>query len=121
MALHETIEHVTGLINGPPKVATLAIDGNEHFVSVPIIFEPAFAALQRPAIVRTKLQTPSANCFVGDDDTAFTEEILNIASPQAESEVQPHRMADNLGGKSVTELVGLSRAHRLSVPHELQM
>ena len=56
--------------------------------------QPAqLACVQHP-----ELQRPAPDGFVGDLDTAFGEQILDIAVAQREAEIQPDGVLDDLGG-----------------------
>ena len=52
-------------------------------------------------IVLPKLQTPLADGFIGDVDTAFEQHLLHIAIAQGEAIVEPDAMADDLAWKAV--------------------
>jgi hypothetical protein len=55
--------------------------------------------------------TPLANSFIGDRDTPFGEEFFHLTKTKTESMVEPHRMANDLRGKTVTLVVGLLSFH----------
>ncbi len=44
-----------------------------------------------------KLETPLADGFVADDDSAFGQELLDFAEAQTEAVVEPHRVGDYFG------------------------
>jgi hypothetical protein len=59
------------------------------------------STLQLIRIALPELQTPLANGFMGDVDTAFEHEFLHVAVAQGEAGVEPDPMADNLAGKAM--------------------
>ena len=50
----------------------------------------------------TPFLSPQSNGFVGDDDTPLGQQEFNVSEAEAEHVIQPDRVADDLGGKSVT-------------------
>ena len=61
-----------------------------------------------PSFALPKLLTPVSGRFIGHDDAAFRQQILDISEAQGEAVVQPYGMTDDLGRKSVTTIAGLS-------------
>ena len=100
-ALHQDIKHVVVLIHGSPQVIPLAVDRDKDLVQVPFVTGPGPTAPQPLGIVLPKLTAPLADRFVGHLDTAFQEDLLNVAVAQVESVVEPDPMADNFAGKAV--------------------
>jgi hypothetical protein len=49
----------------------------------------------------SKFLAPLSDGFVGDDHPPGQEQLFHIPIAQAEPEVQPHSMADNLGWEAV--------------------
>jgi hypothetical protein len=45
--------------------------------------------------------TPASHRLVGDDNAAFSQEQLAIPQADAKHMVQPHGVADNLGGEAM--------------------
>ena len=58
-------------------------------------------------------EAPSPERFVGDRDAAIEHHFLDVAEAQRESVVQPHAIANDLGGKAMAT-VGIS--HEGSFP-----
>jgi len=62
---------------------------------------------------------PLPHRFVANDDAAGRQQFLYHTQPEREPEIQPHGMADNLGGEPITGIAGASRCHhptRLPTP-----
>jgi hypothetical protein len=56
-----------------------------------------------------ELLTPATDRFVGDFDTPFEKDFLNVSVAQGEPIIEPNAMADDLRGKAVVFVsVGLS-------------
>jgi hypothetical protein len=53
------------------------------------------------SILLAKLAAPLVNGLIGHDHSTLKQELSDITKAQAESEVQPHGVADNLGRKAV--------------------
>jgi len=104
-ALHQDIQHAIVLVNHAPQVMALAIDGQKDLAQVPFIPWLGTSTLQLICIVLPKLQTPLADGFMGDVDTASTEQLLHIAIAQGEALVEPDDMADDFAGKAVMLVV----------------
>jgi hypothetical protein len=51
---------------------------------------------------RAKLQIPSTNALIRDDDATLGQLQLDIAKAQAEHVIEPHRLADEVRRKAVT-------------------
>jgi hypothetical protein len=62
---------------------------------MPGVAEATLTPIQISGIARTELLTPDSNRFIRDDDSAFGEKILDISEAQAETMVNPHRIADD--------------------------
>src|SRR5215471_1609969 len=56
----------------------------------------------------TELARPLSDGFVGDDDAAGRQQLLNHAKPERETEIQPDGMADDLGREPIPGVAGAS-------------
>ena len=68
---------------------------------MPLVTWLGASTLQLIRVVLPKLQTPLADGFMSDVDTAFKEQLLHIAVAQREAILEPDAMADNLTGEAV--------------------
>ena len=93
--LNQDVDHIAVLIHGPPEIVLLSIDSNKDFIQMPGVAEATLTPIQISGIARTELLTPDSNRFIRDDDSAFGEKILDISEAQAETMVNPHRIADD--------------------------
>ena len=74
--LDEDINHVPILIDRPPQILPLTVDGDKDFVQKPSVSELTLSPLQALGIVAPELQAPPADCLVGYGDSSFGEQIL---------------------------------------------
>jgi hypothetical protein len=121
MRLDQDVDHVAVLIHGTPQILLLAVDSNEDLVQVPNIAEAVLTPLQFSGVVRTELPTPESNRFIGDDDSPFGEEILDIPEAQAETMIYPHGVADDFWRKTMTVIARPVVLHGNSVLHQLPL
>jgi hypothetical protein len=118
-ALHENIEDMAVLIHGPPEVVPLATDREEDLVQVPFIARPGTPPSELIGVLLAELPAPFADGLIRDDHSTFEEELFDIAVTEAEPEVEPDPMADDLPGETVV-LVAVrygSSIHAASMPH----
>ena len=52
---------------------------------MPVVAEPALSSLQLAAIICAELLTPPPNRFIGYDDAAFRQKILDVSEAKAET------------------------------------
>ena len=64
------------------------------------------SSLQTVCIFGTELRAPPANCLVRHDDSSFGKKILDIPEAEAEFEVEPYCVTDDLTRISVTVIEG---------------
>src|SRR5215468_12150795 len=77
------------------------IDGEKHFIKVPLIPWLGASVLRLIGIVLPKLQTPLANGLMSHVDAPLEQEFLHVAVAQREAIIQPDAMADDFAGKAV--------------------
>jgi hypothetical protein len=68
---------------------------------VPLIARPGTPTPEFIGILLAELAAPLADGFVGHDDPTGEQQLFDIAVAQAEAEIEPHRMADDLARKSM--------------------
>ena len=76
-ALHPNIEHDPRLIHHTPKPMLLAIDGDDHFTQMPLVFKGNSSCPIAPSRVLTELQRPTAHRFVSDFNAACIQHFFN--------------------------------------------
>jgi hypothetical protein len=118
--LDQNFEGVTILIHCPPQVLTAPLDGQKHFVQVPLVPRPGRPATQCIGVRLPKLATPIAHRFICEDDAALGHQLFDVAIAQTKAELQPDRIADDLSREPMT-LVGVGCRwwiHAASMPYQ---
>jgi hypothetical protein len=109
--LHDFVEDVSLLIDSPPEIALLAIDGDDDLVEMPYVAAARRLALQAARVVGAEFDRPASNGFVGYDNAALKQHFLNETPAQGKTEIEPDCMRDNLGRKSVTFVTDGTKDH----------
>lgn len=88
--LHQHVEYLTFLVDGPPHGPALTTYFHDHFVEMPNLV----GAQPNPANVDgdggLELHRPAANSLVADVDAALGEYLLDIAQAQRQAVVEPN-------------------------------
>jgi len=73
-----------------------AIHGKHDFVQVPL--NPTFwlSATEGIGVGLTELECPLPDGFVGDKHPAIGQDFFHVTEANCETEVKPHRMADEI-------------------------
>jgi hypothetical protein len=98
-------------IHGTPEVNQATIDLEIDFVQMPgrMRLRPAFAKIGRD--LGSKMVHPAAHRLIGNHDSAFHQQILNVAEAKGEPDIKPDRLLDNLGREAVAAIADLGH-HR---------
>ena len=112
MRLHEDVQNVTILVYCAPQILLATLDRDEHLVEMPGVSHPTAPAPQLPSVDRTEPLAPLPNRLVGDRHASLREEIFSIAEAEAESIVEPGRVADDVGWESISVIAGRLAPHR---------
>jgi hypothetical protein len=115
MPLDEDVDHIPILVDSPPEIVPLALDVHEELVQVPDVSLTTSPTPQVLCVVESELLTPLTYGLMGDDDSPFCQELLNISEAQTESMVQPHRVTDDLGRKPVSVVTAHFAFHQRSL------
>ena len=83
--LNQDVDHVSVLVDCSPEIVLLAVDCHEDFIQMPDIAKPTLLPLEFPRIGRTELLTPMSDGFIGDDDSALSKKIFDVAETQTET------------------------------------
>ena len=81
---NKNIYHVSILIDGPPQIAALTLDGDEEFIDVPNAAESSLFPTQSSRVGRSEFLTPVSDCFVGDKDSSLSEQVFHVSKAQGE-------------------------------------
>jgi hypothetical protein len=100
--LHQNIEDVPVLIHGPSEIVALAMNREQDLIEVPHVARPRAPAPELIGIGLAEFPTPFMERLLGDDDAAREQEFFDIPVAEAEAEVQPHTVAEDLRRKTTT-------------------
>src|SRR5512135_1664546 len=81
-ALQQDIKHVPILINGSPQRVFLPPDRQYHLVHVPFVAATRTTTTQFIRIGLTKFEAPLPHRFIGHDDPALCQKLLDIAKTE---------------------------------------
>jgi len=81
---NQNIDHVSILIDGPPKIEALTLDGDEEFIDVPDVAEPPLLPPQISRVERSEFLTPVSDRFVGDKDSSLCKQVFYVSKAQGE-------------------------------------
>ena len=81
---NQNIDHVSILIDGPPKVEALTLDGDEEFIEVPDVAESSLLPAQSSGVGRSGFLTPVSDRFIGDKDSSLGEQVFYVSKAQGE-------------------------------------
>ncbi len=81
---NQNIDHISILIDCPPKIEALILDGDEEFIDVPGVAEPPLLPPQISSIGRTELQTPIPNSLVRNKDPSLCKQVFHVSKAQGE-------------------------------------
>jgi hypothetical protein len=95
--LHQAIEGVTVLIHGPLWVMASAVDGQDQPVERPIVSGPEPMASPLMGAGFAGCAPRLAEHFVAHHDLTCEEQRFDIAAAQANAEMEPDGMPDDLG------------------------
>jgi hypothetical protein len=103
LTLHQDIQGMVVLIDGPPQVMAFAVNGQTHFIHMPYPICPRGGVAGDAAIgiVSPELLTPWMDGFIGHVDAAFARECLRVAVAQVNAIIEPSPVADDCAGKTV--------------------
>jgi len=114
--LHEDIDDVAVVVDGPPQKLGPALEFHEDLVQTPRVAHATPAAPQPTSVVESERPTPLANRLIRHGAPAFGKEILEARETQAETVIEPDGMADNLGRKAMPQVAGSASVHPGIVP-----
>jgi hypothetical protein len=94
--LHHDVQDVPLLIHGPPKILPPLIDGEEHRIKVPFVAWLRPSVSELIGVLLAKCPAPLADSFIRHDDASCTEQLFDVSIAEAETEIQPDAVADDL-------------------------
>ncbi len=112
--LDQEVEHLAFVVYRPPQPVITATDLDNHFVEVPTRTGARTAAAKIARNQSAELQEPASNRFVRNIDATLGQQILDITKRKREPGVEPYRMLDDLGRKTMSFV--RYRGHTETVP-----
>ena len=100
----QNIDHVSILIDGPPQIEALTLDGDEEFIDVPDVAESSLFPTQSSGVGRSEFLTPIADRFVGDENPSLCEQVFYVAKAQGESMIEPNSVTDDFWRETVASI-----------------
>src|SRR3954453_15668636 len=100
-ALHQHVEHEAVLVDGPPQPVLRAGDPDLALVQVPLVARSRQPAADPVREVLAELEAPLPHGLVADGDAASGQHLLDHPQGEREAEVEPDRVADDLGREAV--------------------
>ena len=81
------------------------VDLEKYFIEVPFVTQPGASPLQFVAIRLAELVAPASDGLVAELHSPSSHHELDISQAQAEGEVQPDALRDDLLGKAMLRYV----------------
>ncbi len=99
---HGAFQNLAFMADGAPKVVCPAVDLHEHLIQMPSPLPPGAHQIDAPAADfggkhRAKSCPPEPHGFIADLDSAFVQQVLDIAQRQRETDGHHHRQPDDPG------------------------
>jgi hypothetical protein len=76
-------------------------------IEVPLVSSTGQPSPDPVGELLTELERPLPDGLVADDDAACRQHLLDHAEAEREAEVQPNRLADDLGREAIAGIEGL--------------
>jgi hypothetical protein len=111
MDLHDFVEDVSVLIDGAPEIAFLTVDGDLDLIEMPYVMAAWRLSLQATGVIGAKFNGPASDRFVGHDNAALKKHFLDQTQAQGKSEIEPDRVCDDPGRKSVAFVADGTQGH----------
>lgn len=83
---------------------TLTANRNHHLIHEPRVAERSAASPKLVRVIGAEFRTPQPNRFIGNGDSAFGQQILDVTQAQLESMVVPNGTTDDLWRKAVATI-----------------
>jgi Transposase IS116/IS110/IS902 family len=100
--LEQHVENLAFIIYRAPEIHPCPANADHHLVEMPARRWVHPRATKRLCNANAKFERPAADRLMADVDTAFSQQILDIAKAHRKAEIEPHRMSNHNSRKSVT-------------------
>jgi hypothetical protein len=95
--LHEDAERVPVLIHCSPEIMVPAVHGEHDVVQVPCVSTSRVSAPKGLGLGVPERERPLPDGFIADDHPTRGQNFFDIPEASRETNVAPHRVADDLG------------------------
>ncbi len=100
-SLHQEIENLAFIVDRPPEPEPPARNRHGLLVEMPARRWPRTATAKFAGEQRPEFQDPAPHCFVGDIQSTLSEQILDVAITEGETNIEPNRLSDDRRGELV--------------------
>src|SRR5215213_3165436 len=100
-ALDQYVEYDAVLVDRAPQPMLYPGDFDDDFIEMPFISGAGCPAPDLVGEVLAELACPLPHALVADDDAACRQHLLDHAQAERKAEIQPDRVADDLGRVAV--------------------
>ena len=100
--LNQEVQHFAFVVDSAPQPVFPAADLDDHLVEMPARTGARTAAAKIAGDQPPELQKPASYGLVRHVDAAFSKQILDIPKRKREPSVEPNRVLDDLGRKTMT-------------------
>jgi hypothetical protein len=114
-ALNQHVEDLAFMVDGTLEIHAYTGDPDHHLVQMPSIAWPRPTLAQPSRNRRAELQHPTPHRFIGDIEPALGEQFLHVAVAQRKAEIEPDRVLDDLGRKTMAAIAEWSHAATLTL------
>jgi hypothetical protein len=94
-SLDEKVKDLAFVVNRSPQPEMPTCDRDHNLIKMPARRRPRSSIAQFLGELRSKLRHPSSNSFVGDVETAFGEQVLDVSQAECEAKIQPNGVLDH--------------------------
>jgi hypothetical protein len=98
---YQNIKAVPVLVHRAPQIVSFAANGEKYFIQMPLVTRLRATTSKLIGIWLPKLPAPLPDGFIRHDNTPGEQQLFDIAIAEAEAEVQPDAMADDLNWEAV--------------------
>ena len=119
--LDQHIEDLALGVDSAPQVDQAAIDLQVDLIEMPGCVRPGPASAQVGGDQRPEMVHPTPDGFVRDGNAALRQQIFDIAQTQGKSKVEPDRLLNDLGPKTVASVVIVFILLATGPPEESQL
>jgi len=99
--LEQEVDDLAVLVDSPPEILTLTVNGHEEFVQMPGVADRPGPMPEPPRVREAEGFAPVPDGFVRDGDAAVLEEVFDVAETQSEAVVESDGVADDRGRESL--------------------